>query len=222
MANDKLVQTGKLVSALASMTNPITGLVGSFLFESLAFHSAQKTNELILDLEARLEALEKTGVLEINKLKQDESFLSFLLTACRIAQHTSRNEKINRIKNAVINHGIEHFDDNGSSSVLHLIDQLSEDHFILLSFIRDHIDELNEVDDYNAFYELFTSQCLNMSRDVFGHYVSELKSRRLVRISDELSDDQGLKSKPSLRLEDKVEGVFFNGVKLLDSHNYRL
>jgi len=208
MKNDKLIQTGKLVSLLASTTNPVIAIAGSFLFDSLAFHSTQKTNALILDLENRLEALEETGILEIEELKQDQSFFSFLLTACRIAQHTSRNEKIERIKNAVITHSINRFDDVKGSSILHLIDQLSEEHFIILTFIRDNINDLNKIKNYNEFYELFVSQNEFVSKDVFGHYFYDLKSRHLVRISAEISDNDGLKKVFDV-LYNSEDGVLF-------------
>ncbi len=190
---EEIQTAGKLVSAFTSISNPTAGLVGSACNEALSYFMAKKTNKFLEEIDKRLTALESTGILELNELVKKERFLELLITACHVAHHTQRKEKIARIKNAVISCAINDFPENKVDSIFHLFDQLSEEHFIILEFLSTHSDKLREVSNITNLYGIFNEYNSVLSKDAFGHYLYDLKYRRLVRLSDTVSDEEGLK-----------------------------
>jgi hypothetical protein len=199
--DDRLITGGKVVSAAAAIGSPVLGLVGAAFFESLAHYSAKKTADLLNDIEKRLRALEATGILSVNELARNESFLELLLTACRVAQHTARKEKIERVKNAVTNCARCLPEPSQIDSFFHLFDQLTENHFLILQVLIEHLEEFAAVRSIKDAHCVFLRFCSQLTEDAFGHYFSDLRYRRLIRVSEIIADNDGLKeSPPSLGL----------------------
>lgn len=191
---DELATTGKLLAAVAAVGNPIAGLSGAAFFEVLSHHSAKKTTAFLQEIESRLNALEATGILEVNQLVEKEGFLGLLLTACAVAQRTQRIEKIQRIRNAVLFCSVHPPNPDEVDSFFHLIDQLTEEHFVILTVLRDHTDAFSESQNFADLYSVFRKYCTGLSFDSFAHYLSDLKYRRLVRLSPTIEDEDGLET----------------------------
>jgi hypothetical protein len=138
---EELISSGRLIAAVAALSSPVAGLAGVAFFEALSYFSAKKAADFLNDMEVRLIALEATGVVEINQLVKKESFLDVLLTACVVSQRTHRKEKIQRIKNAVLFCAVHQAKPEEIDSFFHLFDQLTEEHFIVLQVLSDHIVE---------------------------------------------------------------------------------
>ncbi len=203
---EELITTGKLVTAVTALSNPIAGLMEAAFFEVLAFHSAKKTTELLNAIEARLRDLEATGVLEVNALVRKEGFLELLLTACAVAQRTQRKEKIARIRNAVVNCS-RHLTPLGEvDSFFHLVDQLTEEHFVILQVLSDHITEFSSIKSFSEAFTILSPFCPGLSSDTFGHYLYDLKYRRLVRLSPTIDDEDGLEASTYFTSESRVKG----------------
>lgn len=192
IVDDRLITGGKVLSAAAALGSPVSALVGAAFFESLSHYSAKKTVALLNDVEVRLRALEATGVLSVNELTEHESFLELLLTACRVAQHTARKEKIERVKCAVLQFTVRRISAPETDSFFHLFDQLTEEHFVVLSALAEHLDAFAPARCMRDLYAIFSRYCTQLSEDAFGHYLSDLKYRRLIRVSSMVEDEEGM------------------------------
>lgn len=190
--NNKLSAVGKSLATIASLPNPIAGAVGSILLEAASLHYAKKNETLFDEILFRLRALESSGILAVNELLVKEDFLTLLLTAATVAQRTHRKEKILRIRNAVVSFAVRPPQSAESDRFFHLVDQLTEEHFLILQILSDHLAEFAGVDNFPGLYEVFSRYYSHLSLDAFGHYLFDLKSRRLIRISATIEDDEGL------------------------------
>ena len=203
---DEMITGGKLVAAVATLSNPVTGLAGAAFFEVLSHYSAKKVASMLNDIEARLRALEATGVLEVNNLVKKEGFLNLLLTACMVAQRTQRKEKISRIKNAVIFCSQHPPTPEEVDSFFHLVDQLTEEHFLVLRVLSDHLAEFSGIESFSEAFAVFSRFCAHLSSDAFGHYLYDLKYRRLVRLSPTIEDDEGLAASTMFSASGGIKG----------------
>jgi hypothetical protein len=110
-----------------------------------------------------------------------ESFLGLLLTACTVAQHTQRKEKIARIRNATV-----------YCAQYSPRPEQVDSFFHLLQFLSDNLTEFSSMDKFSQVFALFNKSHPGLSSDAFGHYFYDLKFRRLIRISPVIEDDEGL------------------------------
>jgi hypothetical protein len=181
-----------LASVAGLVTVPAYSVAGSALLEALAGYSARKNAAMLDHLLLRLKALEDTGILEINELARRESFLSLLLTACSVAQRTQRKEKIQRLQNLIIFGATHNPNVEETDSFLHLLDQLSEEHFVVLQTLSEHLPAFTTVNTFSELYGAFCEFYPYLAQDAFGHYLYDLKYRRLIRLSPTIEDEEGL------------------------------
>lgn len=209
--SNELIATGKVLAAVAAAVNPAAALavgLGAAGLEYVSYLSAKKQEEILRDILLRLRSLEETGILELKPLLENESFTSLLVTAAKVATHTQRKEKLIRLKNAVVNCAISRSGPSPAQvdSFFHLFDQLTEEHFVILTVIAAHEAEFRSAKDFKQVYKIFMAHCSELAEDAFGHYLYDLKYRRILRISSDISDEDGLAVTPTLGLSGKIAG----------------
>lgn len=175
-----------------TVDHPAVGASATALLDVLAGRAAFKSGELLQSIEHRLITLEATGILEVNELARREGFLDLLLTACAVGQRTSRKEKLLRVRNAVVNCLRHRYEAPQIDSAMHLIEHLTEEHFVVLAILAEHKSEFSSVTKLSELYGIFQQYCSAISFDAFGYYLYELKYRRLIRLSEQVEDEEGL------------------------------
>lgn len=203
---EKLIASGKIAAAAAGINNPLLGLAGTALFEALSFRSAQKVEQLLRGLEADLSAQEAGGRLKIDDLIANRDFIDAVLVGCAIARYTSREEKIQRIRRALNFCALRAPAPEQVDSFLHLLDQLSEDCFAVLQVIASNAGELKKAKNLQDVHATLVARGLSLSFDAFAHYWYELKSRRLILVSEQIADEDGILSTGFLALEKGKDG----------------
>ena len=202
------VTAGKLTAALASMVNPAVAVPAGAFFEILSYRSAKKTEDFLNDVEHRLFQLEKTGILVVNELSNEEGFIELLLNACRVLHHTQRKEKVARIKNAVIALSLESLAKSAEiDSFFHLFDQLTEQHFVILQYIEDFQRAFDSMHSFSDIFKHFSENIGTMDEDAFGHYLYDLKYRRLIRLSEKIRDNKGLAPGNNITFASQSDGA---------------
>jgi len=128
------------------------------------------------------------GESELTKRAQEEDFLSILLQAYPIMMKNHQADKINYIKNAIINSVIDNeniFD--LKTSMFILIDELSIIHFYLLFFYKENLSRLNS---YEHLYEGFENTYPNLiNKSEFIYFTKELGNKNLIEISNLIKGD---------------------------------
>lgn len=97
----------------------------------------RRQREWMQEVANRLMALEQAGLLKISDLGTDEEFLSALVQAAQAAQRTHYREKLDALRNAVLNTATTVSDHSQDHYFIHLVDVLSPTHLVILRFFRD-------------------------------------------------------------------------------------
>jgi hypothetical protein len=123
---------------LASMI-PFVGGIGSELLGLLSSPLAQRRDAWLEDLERRLRDLEgRVAGFRFDDLGANQQFISATLQATQDALRTNQQEKLEALRNAVVNValGRDH-DANRQVQFLSLVDRFSAAHLTLLRFFQD-------------------------------------------------------------------------------------
>lgn len=124
-------------AALGSI--PYAGATASELLSLLVAPPLERRrNEWIKDLGERLTTLEENGIVDLNALQNNDLFLDTVLYATQIALRTSEKEKIEYLRNAVLNTAQgETPEESLAKMFLTLIDQYTLWHIKILSLFDD-------------------------------------------------------------------------------------
>lgn len=113
--------------------------MGAELFELLTTPLAHRRDDWLEDLARRLRDLEgKVEGFNFDDLGKNEQFVSATLQATQDALRTHQKEKLDALKNAVMNVALGHEPDTDRQQhFLALIDRFSDTHLILLRFFKE-------------------------------------------------------------------------------------
>lgn len=140
--------------------------------------------------EAVLSLSEKLENFSIDKLREDEEFVSFLMEATQIALKNHQEEKLNLLQNSLQNF----FRLNDASydrkySFLKIIESITATHLEILSFIVDNETHIIEsIRGYQALYDHYVQKNTTISPFNFRSYVQDLHNYSLIRISKDFID----------------------------------
>jgi len=119
----------------------IAGLapLGGELFELLTSPLARRRDDWLEDLERRLRDLEKkVERFRFEDLATNDQFVSTTLVATQAALKTHQPEKLDALKNAVVNVALGHESDSDrQQQFLSLLDRFSATHLVLLRFLNN-------------------------------------------------------------------------------------
>jgi len=124
-------------ATLASI--PLAGGAAVELFNALfAPPIERRRDEWLSDLAERITKLEQDGRLTIEELRENEEFVSIIMQATQAAVREHQREKIDALRNAVLNTALEQdLEYSKREMFLRLIDELGVWHLRLLALLAD-------------------------------------------------------------------------------------
>lgn len=188
----QLLTAGKIISSATTIFNPVLGVAATGFFTLVDHNITSKNTVFLNDVYTRLEQLESTGVLELNQLVQRESFLSILLTSSQVAQRTADKEKLRILRNIILNGALQNPNEEQCSRLQSLVQTLNVGHVRILKFFYETEDDFTDCKTVNQLFDKFDAASNGYNLDVFAYYLEELKSKRLVRVSLNIEDEQGV------------------------------
>lgn len=137
-----------------------------------------------------LRQLESRQEIDLSRIHLNEDFISVFIQASAIAVRSHQAEKIDALKNAVVNAALP-----GQTKVdfyfvfVRYVDELSPVHMKLLSFSIQEETTLKSLKSYSEFYNLFNDKYPKaLSRDEFKMICGDLEVRGLLRISQDIDN----------------------------------
>ena len=200
--------SGDAIHRLASGTTAFLpgpeGILVNQLVGLIAPPLQRRQQKFLEEIAVRLNALEATGILQVNDLCSNEGFLSILVQAARVATHNHRKEKLRLLQDAIISAAISHGSGSDSQQMfVRYIDELTPEHVILLSFLNESrsSDWVRHVQDYEALHlKAVEGMGFNHGKPLFALWCEDLKVRWLIRISDQVNEFPGIHSPNSMVL----------------------
>lgn len=150
----------------------------------------QRRDKWMHDVAEGLRRLEDSEGINLEELRTNDEFISIMTQASVVAILDHRQEKISALKNAIFNSARKiNIAEDLKLIFIRFIDELSPSHLLVLGYLSDHIEEIRGTKSYDALYKDFLSaQSVPMEKDEFRLLVSELVTRNLVRISQDITD----------------------------------
>jgi hypothetical protein len=134
--------------------------------------------------------------IDLNKLQNNQSFLTIYLAATIAALKTHQEQKIQYLLNAVLN-SIQNIDvkDDFQNIFIRYIDELTPSHIFFLQFLYDHREEVKNIYSYQNLYDYFQKiEPSNLKTFEFKTLCSDLSSRSLVQFCQTINDFPGVYS----------------------------
>jgi hypothetical protein len=141
-----------------------------------------------------LQELEKNRGVKLEGLQANEAFVTVVLQATQTALRNHQREKIEALRNAVINSAVGiNIEEDLQLQFIRYVEELTPSHFTLLNFLADNEEHLLSVKTYEELYQQFVSQNLQgASREEFKLLCADLSGRVLLRISPDVEDFEGI------------------------------
>ncbi|MEX0812397.1 MAG: hypothetical protein WD048_09275 [Chitinophagales bacterium] len=137
----------------------------------------------LLDLQDKVEGF------QVENLKSNEEFTSFLLEASQIAFKTHQKEKLFYLKNSIGNYFNMNTEYDKKSSFLSIVDDLTTTHIDCLLFIVEKEDLIvEEVKGFEVFHEIYSKENPTIDKYFFRKCVRDLENISLIRISGDFRD----------------------------------
>lgn len=118
---------------------PYGGAAASELFSFLITPSLEKRRIAWMeDIAEALRKIEKQSKINIEELAQDELFIDTVIHASQAAMKSSRKEKLQALRNAVVNSALPNSPDNDTQQIfINLVDNFTQVHLRILKFLKD-------------------------------------------------------------------------------------
>jgi hypothetical protein len=173
---------------------PVLGgpILAEFLSMVIAPPLEQRRDAWLVEICTRLKKIEEVVEgFKIEKLVQNQNFISTLLYATQIAMRTHQQEKLEALRNAVINSAIRsNVDENLQLMFLNLVDRYTPWHLVILQFL-DNPHQYGEshgikypnrtsFDNLGTIIEL-TFPELNKKQEFYDQIVKEMISNGLLQ-----------------------------------------
>lgn len=140
---DLELSSGDYVHAGVKSLLPLIPVLGGPIAEFFSFVISpplvKRRDEWLIEIHGRLKSLEeKNEGSNIANLQDNENFISILLYATQIAMRTHQKEKLEALKNAVINSLlVPEIDENMQMIFINIIDRYTPWHLIILNCLND-------------------------------------------------------------------------------------
>jgi len=198
--NDKLYNLLKGTIGVVPYAGSIAAEVFGIFVASPIDKRRQKWAELVI---SKLKELEETKTsLNIDDLKENEEFISFLMEASEIALKSHQTEKINALRNSIGNYfKNDSLEFDKKISFLKVVEQITPTHLKILLFISKNEellgkqrnpegddDEKIQIKGYEDLYQLFQNENIPMDKYHFRKCIIDLENHSLVRVSKDFRD----------------------------------
>lgn len=190
--SDIAYSVGKAILNLIPGGGAVAEIFSAFISSPIESRRDIWMQELVNAFE-RLET-QQEGI--IQKLLNDEEFKTLLINASIYASKTHLAEKINRLKNALLNSINSPFSFDIQQIYLQFIDELTPSHVMILKFIDRNENYLQYANEYEKVYSIMKKMSddiseqffLNVEITSFRFLVTDLESKGLLFISSEMRD----------------------------------
>lgn len=164
-----------MAKALVNWVPHVGSLVGGFYDTHIQDPFTLRLKNFLESIVQELERIEcQTNAFDI----ANPAFHSTLIQACKIVVHQHKEEKLETLKNVILNSALPNSDDELFSRFLHLIDEFTVRHLVLLKLldqlknftVESFSEKLKDLEDNKDFY----NQAL---KDLSAKGLIELRSR---------------------------------------------
>lgn len=184
---------GTIIPVFSALWTPLFAMLSS-RYRSPFERRLQRWRETIGEVSSILES--RVGDLE--KLLSDESFITIVQHASEVAIRTHREEKIQALRNAIINTGCNiDIDEDLQTSFIRYVEELSSSHLMLLEFFVLAEQDLCKVMNYDEIFQTFKryNPEVELRREHFRAFCQDLTARGLLHILQGMYDsDLGMMS----------------------------
>ena len=141
-----------------------------------------------------LRELENKAKLDINKIQEDEEFMSVYIQASWVAIRNHQKEKHVALKNALINSALKtSIDINMQLLYIRYVDELTPIHLLVLRYLIDNEKALEREVHYETIYKGFKMKTeSDIDEMLFKLLCEDLRIRGLIRISENMVDFPGI------------------------------
>ncbi|WP_340153452.1 hypothetical protein [uncultured Marivirga sp.] len=165
---------------------PLVGGVASEVFGMVVNQPITKRREQWMEAVVHeLEKLqkEKQGF-DLQNLKDNEEFVSFLIETSQIAVKNHQEEKIRRLKNSIGNYFRYDIEYDKKFSYLRIIDELSVQHIKILMFIKNRQSHLLNMKGFDDLYKYFCEHSVSIDKHFFRKCFRDLENLSLISINN--------------------------------------
>lgn len=143
---------------------------------------------------------------DLDNLKNNEKFITVLIQATRIAIQNHQKEKLDALRNSVVSSVYtQDISEDLQLTFIRFIDELTPSHILLLKFFVQFERELEKIKSYPELLSFFHGHyeySNALYQDEFKMFVSDLNTRGLVRISQDIGDFNDIYIKSNWLRED--------------------
>ena len=182
LTHDSFKQFLKL--STANIANPLIDFVLPSFHQKEIEKWRQEVYNRIIDLEKR------HNHVTIENLRNNTEFTTLLIECVQIANKTSQAQKLDMLRNGLINSIFEEIDINLKYYFFRLLDILTINHIILLDYFDNYQEGLHLLTTYEFIYKTIKKhfEDFHFKKHDLKLYLKTLESNGLIRISDELED----------------------------------
>jgi len=172
---------------------PGGGLVAE-IFNLFVVPSYQKRFERWMNtVAAKLDELRRLDLVKWEDLEGDERFVTVLIQCTQAAMRQHQKEKLDLLLNAVSNSAQKsRVEEDMESIFIRHIDELTVEHFVLLTFLFEREKDLSEIKSYEDLLKIFSiNRGVQIGNEEFRLFCGDLDSRFLVRFSHLMKEFKG-------------------------------
>jgi len=162
----------------------------------------KRTEKWMEDVAEALRALEQNIGIKIEALQNNDLFITVVTQATRVAIGNHQREKLEALKNVIVNSASSHENEDIQIIFIRFIDELTPSHLFLLKFFIDEEERLGKIKSYAEVFDMVVSGKINIaSKDDLRMLVGDLSTRGLLRVSRDIEDDENIYQAGPLLLE---------------------
>ncbi len=162
----------------------------------------RRTEKWMEDVAEALRALEQNRGIKIEALQNNDLFITVVTQATRVAIGNHQREKLEALKNVIVNSASSHENEDIQIIFIRFIDELTPSHLFLLKFFIDEEERLGKIKSYAEVFDMVVSGKINIaSKDDLRMLIGDLSTRGLLRVSRDIEDDEDIYQAGSLLLE---------------------
>jgi hypothetical protein len=169
----------------------VGGLAGELFSMLLKAPLETRRDNWMWDIMERIRKIEMANPQRVSELVQDPTFTSVLVQATQAAFRANRDEKVELLKNAVTQSaaGID-IDSDLQVTFVRYLDELTPSHIAVLSAMANSERNLVTLRSWESVYGVVaaTMAPTGIDQEAFQLFCSDLRSRLLIRASDDLDD----------------------------------
>jgi hypothetical protein len=177
---------GEFLKACSGPASPLVNLIWP------SFHQ-KKVEQWRNEVHNKLEDLSKRyDPFSIENLQQSPEFTSVLIQSIQIAARNFQDEKLNFLKNAILNTPISELSTDLKLTFLNFLDELSVSHTQLLAILNEKINDIQVLPSLLEVYQYLNDNYnIDWTKHEFKMFILGLQTRGLIRISDDINDFPG-------------------------------